>query len=823
MLPTRACRDIPYAVRGILAQAHDIVPRIPELLAPAGGPDALRAAVNNGADAVYCGVGELNARRGAENFTYEGFAEATRYAHLRGVRVYLTANVVVLPDEMPTALATVATAWEAGADAVIAQDLGLIRRMRRDLPDVRVHASTQIDAHNSASLAVLAELGVSRVTLARELALAEIGALATTSPVELESFVHGALCFSHSGQCLLASMVGGRSANRGLCSQPCRLAYSLVDGQGRVAETPGAHLLSPRDLAGITLLPDLVRSGVSALKIEGRMKSPEYVALVTGVYRAALDRAATDPEAFSVTDAEWDTLTEAFSRGFSEAYLADIRDDRMMGYGRPNDRGLQVGRVTSCAGGGISVELSRPVEEGDSLEVWTSSGHASFDARGMRVGGHAVTVAPAGCVVTMEGARGARAADRVFRVANAALLAAARRTYADATQKGRVALDVTVSLRIGEPAAVQVAGASGSGRAEGGPVEPARTRAVTAAEVIEHVGRLGGTPYEVASWHVDLAEGVGIGFSELHRLRREAIDAMEGSVLRAWSGRRASAVPLGSRPPSALRAARVELVVSVADPEAAAACLAAGADKSLVAVTSADPPSVPSDHAEPLLPRIVHDAESEAVLAHARASGRATAGNLGVLAAAAGEGVAVAADWGLNVTNADSAAVLADLGADLVWASPELSGEQTAALAAGSPVPLGALVAGRVELMVAEHCVLQAVGACSHACASCERRRGTWVLRDRKDYGFPVTTDAAGRAHVYNSVPLDLSRSLAEVLDTGVAAIRLELRTESPDEAARLTSAWRAALDATLAGVEPPAEPAASSPTTTGRFHRGVR
>lgn len=277
----------------------------PELLAPAGSPDALVAAVNNGADAVYLGLGELNARRGAANFDLETLAAGCRFAHLRGVRIYLTTNIVILPEEMSEALRLIDAAWSVGVDAVIVQDLGLLGALRSTLPDVRVHASTQIDAHDPGTVRVLAEMGVARVTLAREVSISEIARIVESSQVEVESFVHGALCFSYSGQCLMSSAIGGRSANRGLCAQPCRLQYALVAEDGAEVATPGRHLLSPKDAAGIAHLPALIRAGVSALKIEGRMKAPEYVAVVVAVYRAALDRAAKDPESFAVTEAEW--------------------------------------------------------------------------------------------------------------------------------------------------------------------------------------------------------------------------------------------------------------------------------------------------------------------------------------------------------------------------------------------------------------------------------------------------------------------------------------------------------------------------------------
>ena len=270
--------------------------RHPELLAPAGGPDALRAAVANGADAVYLGVEVLNARRGAENFTLD---DARRDVPLRappGRARLPDRERGRAPGRAGEALELVDAAWAAGVDAVIVQDLGLLRAIRTALPHVRVHASTQINAHNTADrpgprfARRLARDARAR-GLRRRDRVARLG-----GPVEVESFVHGALCVCYSGQCLMSSLIGGRSANRGLCAQPCRLPYELVDGAGiRPRPHRARTCCRPRTSPGIAVLPQLVAAGVAALKIEGRMKSAEYVALVTGVYRAALDRALAEP------------------------------------------------------------------------------------------------------------------------------------------------------------------------------------------------------------------------------------------------------------------------------------------------------------------------------------------------------------------------------------------------------------------------------------------------------------------------------------------------------------------------------------------------
>ena len=247
-----------------------------ELLAPAGNAAALRAAVRAGADAVYVGLESFNARRGADNFTVGDLKEATAYAHLRGVRVYVALNTAVLPGEADEALECARQAYRAGADAFIVQDVGVAGELARALPEARLHVSTQMNVHNAAGVRAAARLGARRVTLARELSLPEVAALvraAEKEGLEVETFAHGALCVCYSGQCFMSSLIGGRSANRGLCAQACRLPYELRNrALHKALPSPGDHLLSLQDLCAIDLVPALVGAGVASLKIEGRMK-----------------------------------------------------------------------------------------------------------------------------------------------------------------------------------------------------------------------------------------------------------------------------------------------------------------------------------------------------------------------------------------------------------------------------------------------------------------------------------------------------------------------------------------------------------------------
>lgn len=794
-----------------------------ELLAPAGSPESLYAAVANGADAVYLGAGDLNARRGAANFDIETLHEPVRFAHLHGVKVYLTANVVILPSEVSSALDLIDAAWAAGVDAVIVQDLGLLRVLRQVMPEVRVHGSTQIGTMNPYAVRALGRMGARRVTLARELSLEAIAACAATD-IEVEVFVHGALCYAYSGQCLMSSMIGRRSANRGLCAQPCRLQYSLIDPQGAKAYTPGRHLLSTKDLAGISQLPRLIEAGVSALKIEGRIKSPEYVAIVTSVYRAALDRALRAPAAYEVLPSELERLEEAFNRGFTDAYLVGGRGGDLMSYTRPNNRGVPIGRVVDSSKRGALVELSRSLDAADTIQFWTRSGHFTQQAGDMRLDGGRVTSAPAGVSALLQPQQPVQAQDRVFRVANAALLSAARRTFSSYArgQRDSTPVDIKVRVRVGRPLAISVAAEGFEAHAQGRVVEPARSKALTAEEVVVHVGRLGGSGYEASSWDIDLDAGAGVPFSELHRVRREALDRLDEQRLMRWAGRsRRFPKPPSISVRSEERQHAEPMVVATAwDPAVASACLEAGADQAWLRVFPGSRSQALPRGVRPLLPKVVWPAEAQSVLQYAE-NGPVMAGELGTLAEAS-RMCETHADWSLNAVNAYAVDELASVGASFVWLSPELSGRQIAEVASASAVPVGCLAWGRVELMVAEQCVLMAAGRCARRCASCPRRKGWWRLRDRKGYEFPVTTDPTGRSHVMNSIVLDLSTALDEIVASGVQAVRLDFSDEEADRAAEVVRFFKNGVAEAFRCKRSP-EDGISKPKTSGHFYRGVR
>ena len=343
---------------------------LPELLAPAGGLDQMLAAIAAGADAIYAGLDGFNARVSAHGFSDDEFARGCAVAHAHGVRVYVTLNVFVFDDEFADAVALGAHARALGADALIVADAGLACALRAAIPGVEIHLSTQAGAHSEGAVRLAAkELGVERVTTARELSVAEIETLCATG-VPIEVFCHGAICIGYSGACGFSALRRGRSAMRGDCTQPCRLSYDLVDEAGQsVVAVEGDRLLCPRDYLGIAHLPELVAAGVASLKIEGRMKNPDYVFNVVRVWRRALNmlRDGTwDADAVPALERE---LGRSFNRGFTDAYLRGRSGAELMSFERAINQGVRVGHLVAVGHEEVTVELDAAVAAGDTLEI----------------------------------------------------------------------------------------------------------------------------------------------------------------------------------------------------------------------------------------------------------------------------------------------------------------------------------------------------------------------------------------------------------------------------------------------------------------------
>ena len=508
----------------------------PELLAPAGDWECVKAAVENGADAIYFGLDRFNARMRAQNFTEADLPRLMEFLHRRGVKGYVTFNTLVFANEMAEAEQFLRALIAAGVDAAIVQDVGICRLIRMLSPDFPIHASTQMTITSAAGVAFARELGCSLVVLARECPVKEIEQLqrAAPAPLPLEVFVHGALCVAYSGQCLTSEALGGRSANRGECAQACRMPYDLICDGRPVPLGNRRYLLSPQDLAGLEVLPDLIRAGVASLKIEGRLKSPEYVADITRVYRQALDKLRAEPAAATpLAGAARYDLEMAFSRGLHTGWFGGINHQQLVHARFGKKRGVFLGTVQRVEGERVFVRLEAPLKAGDGIV---------FDA------GRPDEPEEGGRVYRVEEARGPGRAwsalgfglgnldfsrihigDRLWKTSDPELDRRLRRSFAGPAP------------RFQRPLSLEVHGHAGGlmtlmGRDEFGhaaqvqstlPLAVAEKQPLTIEKLREQLGRLGGTPFCLGDLRNLLEGAVILPASELNRMRRELAGRIE--------------------------------------------------------------------------------------------------------------------------------------------------------------------------------------------------------------------------------------------------------------------------------------------------------
>ncbi len=835
-----------------LLEVDDQPKRIPELLAPAGDHDALVAAVESGADACYLGFRTMNARRQAPNFTEAGFRDAVRFAHLRGVRVYVTLNTLIKEDELKQAIDLAWFALSEGADAIIIHDPGLLRALRHLFPEARLHASTQMGVHNTHHARCLVESGMRRMVLGRELSLFEVAQIKKGCGCEVEVFIHGALCYVYSGLCLFSSMVGGRSGNRGMCAQPCRLPYRFDEASGGEAEVANRYLLSMRDLCAIELLPHLMSVGVDALKIEGRMKSVEYVALVTAVYRRAIDRCALDPSGFVVHDNERELLEEAFSRGFTPGYLAGVRDNELMSYERPNNRGAFLGRVSFIDPivGWMGFQSNRNVRRGDVIEVWVSKGGRVIqEIDRLRVDDREVETAGQDQRIEVSIAQDRhliRPGDRVFRVRNRDVQETVREVLNTARREGNVPLEMAVSIHLDEPVVVGLRTPDADIVVDTETIpDPARTHELSKDDVHAQLSRLGGTAYYLTSLDVALAPGVYLSKKALNGIRRAAINRLDD----ARHPRRPSLEPLepidrylAHRRVPPIRTSPF-LVVGVQEVGQALAAAQGGAlwvyadwpgvrsrermEESAILTTASAVRSAGARFALRFSPVTKDDEIDElaTLVPMVRESLDAiVVQNLGTAFRLKDEGVQLIADWAIPVMNSLACGAFPDIPFVRYTAPVEMTLDEVRSLHEAIDKPLEYLVHGDVRIGVAEHCTFLAdhEGGCGQECAD-----GGGII-DAKGFRFPIEADDRCRAVVYNSRRLSLYEATPQVVSAGIGGLRLELSRYPDDRIRSVTETYASALRA-LARKEPippvtrDMDDSLRRRRTSGHAFRGVR
>jgi putative protease len=820
---------------------------IPELLAPAGSLDAVRAAVANGADAVYMGAARFNARDEGAQLTLEEVGEACRIAHERGRRVYLTLNILIKPAELVDALMFLGEAVDLGIDAVIVQDIGLVRLIQQIYPELEIHGSTQMTVHDETGAAVMEELGIERVVLARENTLDDIRAIRAAVPkLGLETFVHGALCISYSGQCFMSGMISERSANRGSCAQSCRKDYVLTNIETH-EELDRGYLISTKDLGAYDHLAAIAEAGVGCLKVEGRKKKPEYVATVTKSYRDFLDR-VEQGDTTPPTVEEVQPLVQIFSRGFTGGMYGG-RDGR--GYvtrTQPDNKGIALGAVVGDERNEMIVEVSSPIEVGDGL------GFEAPDSVGGPTKGFSVTGVR---TISSRGGIHRQAIEtrvrvplgwKVVRSSEAKLLETARASYAALPTEIRAKktrLDVRLFGAAGTPlkAVFTADGEQVTTRTEI-TLSPASKRPIDKASLREQIGRLGDTPFVLGNLDdTGLAAGLFLPISELNHVRQEAVEqlmmhrdwakqakiAERLSIVEAAVGRTAT-----SPGPSLAARDDFRLSAQVYSVEQAEAAADAGATEIVF-----DPflrhPAPPLARLRALkekldergialrlrTPTIVRPEERKSIQKWLDLGLPILSGHLGLVHELAQAGRDVTADYAVNAFNAHTAAEIFRLGARRIVASVELTTEELQQVVApwdGNGFDV--MLYGRPEGMTIEHCVLSAAfdrepTTCRDLCV---KSHTNVELTDPAGYVFPVATDSACRNRLLHSRPVDGSEFLPRLWRSGIRGYQMVFNVPS-DDVRSIVTGYRAALDALAAGNRPDTD--AIRDLFKGEFTRG--
>lgn len=816
--------EVVALTEGAPSQTAAAVRRAPEVLAPAGDWDAIRAAIANGADAVYFGLQEHNARHRATNFAVDELPRLCDVLHRHAVRGYVTLNTLVFPRELPELERLVREVAAAGADAILVQDLGLARLARAVCPDLSLHASTQMTLTSAENIRVAVELGIERVVAAREMSLDDLRRIGRASPLPLEVFVHGALCVAYSGQCLTSEALGGRSANRGQCAQACRLPYELVcDGQTRDLGDV-KYLLSPQDLAAFELIPRLVELGVVALKIEGRLKTADYVANITRYYRRAVDAAVSGQVAvFERRDVE--EMELSFSRGFSPGWLAGNDHKRLVVGRSPKKRGVFLGEVVSVRGRRIDVQLASPVKRGDGVVF--DSGRPESEEPGGRVyevfqsGRSLETPVASGRAELAFGrefdARGVEAGQRVWKTDDPDLTRRLRKTYTGAGPLRRVPLDVHYEALAGRPLRIAARAANGAqARLESDiPLQLARKHPLTDATLREQLGRLGGTLYELRALAGAVEGQPMLPLSALGRLRHAMVSQLDAS--------------LGAAPPRAIaRDGALDLLrssirqdeCSTPAPTLRVLCrdrrqLRRVLDEGVREVYldfqdireyAAAVRTAAQSGASAWLatPRIQKPAEGPIFryLAKAGAAG-ILARNLAAVRYFAARGAGVVADFSLNAANELTVDVLLAWGAQRVTASYDLNAEQLIDLAQRAPAArLEVVLHQHMPLFHMEHCVFCAVLSPGANRTNCGRPcdRHDVRLRDRVGKEHRLTADVGCRNTLFNATPQSAAEHGPRLLAEGLRHFRVELLDEDDAAIARTIELYARLLRGEVTG-----------------------
>jgi putative protease len=803
----------------------------PEILAPAGDTESLLGTIKGAADAVYLGVEDFNARKGAKNFRLEELEEAIDLAHSRGVKVFLALNIPVKQKELQNALDVVDRAYSYGIDAVIIEDLGLMKMLSRAYTDLPLHASTQMTIHNLEGVAFVEEAGASRVILSRELTVEQVRDIVERSNIDIELFVHGALCYSYSGRCLFSSFLSDRSANRGACTQPCRRQYHvMIDGAEAGRGLIGDYPISCAELCTLPELGDIVRAGVKSLKIEGRMKKPEYVTASSEAYKAAVERICMTGSNLSLREIEaYETnLAKLFYRGFTSGFVSGQRDVTHQKYS--SSYGLLLGRVKEMSRSkhhaGLKIKLLRDINDKDGIGILTSMRMLGCRVDSIISGEEKVEKGFKGQEVILEispkTGKAVRPQDEVFLSTDNKLIDTIRKK-----KLRTIPITIRVFARLGEKLRIEMEETRSSVSFTDDFVVPEAISSPTKAEQIAGtVEKLGDTPYHAGHVEVVADENIFIPVGVLTNARRQAVSLLQEAVLRSYKKEQRrpvvdgcpeplpeeqSAGPVETAPGAAEKIQRrLLLSADVSSTESLFAAVNAGTDIVYIPLemsgelTGARNSLQISEFRAKgtelvfITPQVAFDHELEAVKrlmeeVH-RAGFTVACSNPGTVRIASQMGMHFTAQRELNIFNAVTACAYFSSGAKRVTLSTELNLEEVRDICSAAGKERGrnqmeVLAYGRELLLITENDLLKPL-----VDRRLLSRDSNVSLEDNRGETFPVKR-LGKRTLIYHSKVLDMREHLGALRESGVDVLRLDLSMNNKKEIREIIRAYRSALE----------------------------
>ena len=767
-----------------------------ELLAPVGSFEALKAAVQNGANAVYLGGKDFGARASANNFDRDELKEAVKYAHIRGVQVFVTTNTLRKENEIEDFLEYAKFLYDIDVDAIILQDIGMARLIKRELPDFELHASTQMVAHSLEDVKYLESVGFDRVVLAREVTVEEIKYICDNCKADIEVFVHGALCVCYSGQCLMSSMIGNRSGNRGRCAQPCRQRYELIDVYtGEVVNSNGDYLLSPRDLNAIEEIDKVIDAGVHSLKIEGRMKRPEYVATVIDGYRKTIDEYLATNK-LNVSDETINDLYTIFNRKFTKGLLlGDVGKD-MMNSQLPNNQGLYVGTVVDYnkKAKRLKIKLANTLKKGDGINL----GGGTIGR--IIKNGNIETIGYKGETIELDFVGEARKGQIVFKTSDSELMDRVQATFTQDKEFVKNIIDAKITIKLGQKPILTLKDRhSNEATIEGDKiVEEAMKVALSKEKVETQLRKLGNTPYELDLLEIELDDNVSLPISLLNQMRRDCIELLDKERV-SIKNRKYKNKIVKYKPVLYNRNKQQEISVKVKNLEQLESALECGVDRIYYEDTNTidKAMSLAMKYNKKVIysaPRIIRNKEYNH-LAKANNAGveSVQVGNYGSIDYFKDKKLNI--DYYLNAFNSETINYYKEIGADTLCISQELNINEIKETIKYADINIESVVYGYTPLMITEYCPM---GVIVRDCKKDKRvakcKESIYALRNSKGDEFRVSQDIFCRSTIYNSNVTCMLDNLYELHEIGINVLRLDFTLEDKGTVKEVIEAYQEVL-----------------------------